>query len=197
MKYEQPFSIGNCHVQPLEYSIQIGDKDKQSLQPKFVEVLCYLAEQYPRVIPRNELIEEVWAGNSYVGEKALTNAIWHLRQSLKNDNNDVIETIRKVGYRLLVEPIWLDKVVQKPHITNSENKAPLDQFKQLLNVKYATVLLVITFLIIGFKLQNSDNGHNHSAPQITQITKSPGTELFAAPSPDGRYLVYSLSLIHI
>lgn len=191
MKYEQPFSIGNCHVQPLEYSIQIGDKDKQSLQPKFVEVLCYLAEQYPRVIPRNELIEEVWAGNSYVGEKALTNAIWHLRQSLKNDNNDVIETIRKVGYRLLVEPIWLDKVVQKPHITNSENKAPLDQFKQLLNVKYAAVLLVITFLIIGFKLQYSDNGHNYSTPQITQITKSPGTELFAAPSPDGRYLVYS------
>jgi DNA-binding winged helix-turn-helix (wHTH) protein len=106
MKFDQAFIIGKCKVIPIEYAIKFDGLSKQSLQPKFIELLCYLAKHFPRVIPRDELIENVWAGNSYVGEKALTNAIWHLRQSLKgvNKEGDAIETIRKVGYRLLVAP---------------------------------------------------------------------------------------------
>ena len=84
MKFNQAFTIGNCQIIPIEYAIKFDEHEKQSLQPKFIEVLCYLAEHYPRVIPREELIENVWAGNIYVGEKALTNAIWHLRQNLKS-----------------------------------------------------------------------------------------------------------------
>ncbi|SEK64503.1 component of the Tol biopolymer transport system [Colwellia chukchiensis] len=193
MKYEQPFSIANYQIQPLEYAIQLADGEKQSLQPKFVEVLCYLAEQYPRIIPRSELIDAVWAGNSYVGEKALTNAIWHLRQSLKDDNNEVIETIRKVGYRLLIEPIWLDKVVLKSQRPDSTQATPLVKFSQTLQRKYAAVFLACAIALVAFYVNKNNKGHYHGAPTVTQITKSPGSELFASPSPDGRYIVYSWS----
>jgi Tol biopolymer transport system component len=200
MKFEQPFCIGQCQVQPLEYSIQIAEEDKKSLQPKFVEVLCYLAQQYPRIIPRDELIEEIWAGNTYVGEKALTNAIWHLRQSLKGSNpeGDVIETIRKVGYRLLIEPIWLDKIVQKSHGQAMVNTQPLTKSLQYFSFKYFSFkyiayILVLFISIFSFYYQQTNNDNNYSVPKITQITKSPGSELFPSPSPDGRYLVYSWS----
>ena len=78
MKASKAFKLGNCQILPLEFSIQFENCEKQSLQPKFIEVLVYLAENYPRIITRDELIEHVWLGNNYVGEKALTNAIWHL-----------------------------------------------------------------------------------------------------------------------
>jgi len=195
MKFEQPFCLGNCHVQPLEYSIQIDQSDKQSIQPKFVEVLCYLAEQYPRIIPREELINEIWAGNIYVGEKALTNAIWHLRQSLKRSQpeGDVIETIRKVGYRLLVEPVWLEKVVQKNHDSSGERAAPLTKLQQVMNLKYLPYAAVLLLTLIVLYFQQKSSVQQYSLPTITKITKSPGSELFASPSPDGRYLVYSWS----
>lgn len=60
----------------MEYAIQFDNEDKQTLQPKLIEVLCYLSEHYSRIIPREELIENIWAGNNYVGEKALTNTVW-------------------------------------------------------------------------------------------------------------------------
>jgi len=195
MKFEQPFCLGDCQVQPLEYSIQIGQFDKQSLQPKFVEVLCYLAEQYPRIIPREELIKEIWAGNGYVGEKALTNAIWHLRQSLKasQPEGDVIETIRKVGYRLLVEPVWLEKVVQKPHETSPENELSLTRLQQVINYRYTPYLAALLITLMAVYFQQNTRVQHYNLPKITNITKSPGSELFASPSPDGRYLVYSWS----
>ena len=80
----------------------MGDT-KLTLQPKFIEVLAFLAQQYPNLVTREQIIEEIWDGNFYVGEKALTNAIWHLRKSLKSfdANIEFIETIRKTGYKLL------------------------------------------------------------------------------------------------
>ena len=83
------FTIGLCQVTPNEFSIQIIGEEKQSLQPKFIEVLCYLAKHHPRIIPRDELIENIWGSNSYVGDKSLTNAIWHLRKSLKLASDNI------------------------------------------------------------------------------------------------------------
>ncbi|GHF85729.1 winged helix-turn-helix domain-containing protein [Thalassotalea marina] len=181
------FNIGNCKIIPIEYAIEHLGEEKQSVQPKFIEVLCYLAEHYPRVIPREELIENVWDGNSYVGEKALTNAIWHLRQKLKHDDGDdeVIETIRKVGYRLLIAPQFKcdDSTIsadEAPDISSSPNKRRLIIGASLLTILF---VLAMAFTLNTFQQELPD-------PVIEQITKNPGTELFNAPSPDGRFVVF-------
>ena len=110
------YRLGLCRVDPSDNSVVFQsktnmnesaiDQTKLSLQPKFIEVLNVLARNYPEVVTRDELIAQVWDGNSYVGAKALTNAIWHLRQqlSLLADVGAVIETVRITGYRLLIEP---------------------------------------------------------------------------------------------
>jgi Tol biopolymer transport system component/DNA-binding winged helix-turn-helix (wHTH) protein len=221
MKFDSAFDLSNCRVNPIEFSVQINDKEKQSLQPKFIEVLCYLAKHFPRIIPRDELIENIWGPDSVVGDKSLTNAIWHLRKSLSevNEGNEVIETIRKAGYRLMVEPQWhpcetlqtkessltpidanrskevLDKLTASTEFTEeSQSNTSTKTHKKGLSKKQAKSLLSIVILIVALIaiLMGYLLGKSsvHTAT-ITQITKHPGSELFPSPSPDGRYVVYS------
>ncbi len=190
IKFEQPFSLGNYRVYPIEYSIQLSGAKKQSVQAKFIEVLCYLAQHAPRVIPREELINNIWQGNEYVGEKALTNAIWHLRQNLKgaDGENEVIETIRKVGYRLLIIPVF-EEEVENSALVDQQIENSIKNTSVLKDRKHKLLYLLLA-LFIGVILWQSLQNNEFIQPQITKITKSPGGEMFVAPSPNGQYLVY-------
>jgi len=180
MQVDAPFKIGNCQVYPFEHSIQFDGEEKQSVQTKFIEVLCYLAKHAPRVISREELINDIWQGNEYVGEKALTNAIWHLRQSLKgaNGENEVIETIRKVGYRLLITPTYSNQNTENAIANNSQHK-----------FKYFILVALLSLVAITFFVMQTEQA-SIKATSIKQITKYPGVELFTAPSPDGKQVVF-------
>jgi hypothetical protein len=68
-----PFVLGSFSVDPSEYSLQANDDNPTNLPAKSVEVLCYLAQHFPRVIAREELIDKIWLGNKPVGDKSLTN----------------------------------------------------------------------------------------------------------------------------
>jgi len=146
MKIEQTYKLGSCIVFPHEFAIQFDNCEKQSLQPKWIEVLNYLVENHPRIIPREELIEKIWDGNSYVGEKSLTNVIWNLRNSFKKEDEaqEVIETIRKAGYRLFVEPITIE------HEDNSKasNNAIESSIRRKRN--FIITALSLCFLMITF-----------------------------------------------
>jgi len=222
---DKSFKISRYQVTPAEFSIQIDDGEKQSLQPKFIEVLVYLARNYGRVVPRDELIDHIWGQDSFVGEKSLTNAIWHLRKTLTDveDEKEIIKTIRKAGYQLMIKPQWQ---VVPPAITNIsstelvessinysvdssietavDNSEYQDQGikKQQESANYSekignsiktisrthTLLaLIISLLLLLISQQFSTD----EVAKITTITKHPGSELFPATSPDGRFLVYS------
>jgi len=211
------FKINSYQVIPAEFSIQADGLEKQSLQPKFIEVLFYLAENHGRVVPRDELIDHIWGQDSYVGEKSLTNAIWHLRKKLtsSDDEEEIIKTIRKAGYQLMPKPQWqpvpsnvnktsspemveslinysIDRSVETSMDTaayqsqGTVNRQDTDN-KGGINNTFVLVSLIITLLVLLFIQLLPDN----DKAKITAITKHPGSELFPAPSPDGRYLVYS------
>ena len=82
--------------------------DAVRLEPRVARLLSYLAEHANRAVTRETLMEEIWPG-MVVGDEALTNAINKLRKAFADDRQHpkVIETIPKVGYRLIapVEPI--------------------------------------------------------------------------------------------
>lgn len=91
-------------VHQLELSCERSGT-RVTLQNQPMQVLQYLLMAYPRLVTRQELIEQVWLGNNYVGEKALTNAIWQLRSHFEQLGiEDFIQTIRKRGYRLSLFP---------------------------------------------------------------------------------------------
>lgn len=188
-----PFKIGKCQVTPSEFTLQFEDESKQSLQPKFIEVLCYLAKYHPRVIPRSELIDNIWGSDSYVGDKSLTNAIWHLRKNLTlaNGNEEVIETIRKAGYRLLVKPQWQENADEKSAVDVNEHQNTKQHNHNKISFKKLQsfiVSIVLILLIVSYVYYQKVPTQQET---ISLITQHPGSELFPSPSPDGRFIAYS------
>lgn len=194
MKARANYILGHCRVEQDANIIYLNDEARH-LQPKFIEVLNLLVSAYPRVVSRQEIIDLVWDGNTFVGEKALTNAIWHLRQALDQDDHpEVISTIRKTGYRLLIQPEYLDDDIVDDSKTPQHK--PVNPIKLI--GQYRAVLLSILGLIAivgGVFYYNSDSSVQAIAQRIslttTQITTEPRLELHPSTSAaDGKYLVY-------
>ncbi len=74
------------------------------LEPRTMEVLVYLAERADEVVARERLEEDVWRG-IVVGYDSLSNTITKLRKAFSDDPHHpkIIETIPKVGYRLIAK----------------------------------------------------------------------------------------------
>jgi len=67
------------------------------------ELLKALAENHGRVLSREQLLEKVWGGD-YFGEIRVVDVhLGHVRQKL--DNEELITTVRGVGYRFDDEPL--------------------------------------------------------------------------------------------
>lgn len=95
------FRVGQWLVQPQLNLIHGPDGDT-SVEPKVMEVLVCLAKQAAEVVPKEQLMQTVWA-DTFVTDEVLTNAIWELRKAFGDDakNPRVIQTVFKKGYRLI------------------------------------------------------------------------------------------------
>ena len=75
------------------------------VEPKVMEVLLCLADAPGEVVSRETLLDRVWQ-RAYVSDDVVTRSIGQLRRIFDDDTErpQVIETIRKRGYRLLAVP---------------------------------------------------------------------------------------------
>lgn len=181
MNTNHSFTIGQYTVVAEENSIKLADGEKMLVQAKIMEVLVYLAKSYPRLVSRNELIDYIWSGNYPVGEKTLTNAIWRLRKILKQGSDSHIETVRKSGYRLLVQPEYTTAKITATPLTE-----PLSSSTN----KYAYALfsaVVLLLLMSGYWLTNTPD---KAEIIIENLTSDPGRELFPNVSAQGNQMVY-------
>jgi TolB-like protein len=105
------FRIGNAMVQPALNSIACEGRTTH-VEPKAMGVLVYLAEHATDVVPKERLIQAIWA-DTYVTDDVLTRCVSNLRRALHDDARDshVIQTIPKSGYRLAVPVEWTDQEV--------------------------------------------------------------------------------------
>lgn len=209
MIQQQPFYLADILINPLELTITNAAAEQLSIQQKPMEVLLFLAEQQPALVTRQQLIDVVWAGNAYVGEKALTNAIWQLRHALQQlAAEELIGTVRKKGYRLTVAP-YVPKalpetenpvlmvpvtdaadVLAAPHNELSSNSVSLINSNRRKRgyLALGVLCLLITALGISFYL-NLFNPHR--AAEVISVTQGSGRAIFPAVSSDGRYVAFS------
>lgn len=76
------------------------DKEKIELTLKEYNLLVYLIEHQDRIVPREELLNQIW-GYEYDGEtRTLDIHIRTLRQKLGEEGQEYIKTSRGVGYRI-------------------------------------------------------------------------------------------------
>ncbi|MCJ8321966.1 MAG: PD40 domain-containing protein [Colwellia sp.] len=180
MRKDTTYFIRDCNVIPDENCLLFKGTSREKLQPKVIEVLNLLAKNYPRVISREEIIHEIWDDNAPVGEQALTNAIWNLRQIFRKYYGEIpfISTIHKSGYKLSAKPVFhnIDTV--------KKNSRRIDyRLMIIISIFVTTILLIATFLYPN-KIQEPEK------IVVESITTESGREVFPALSPDNRHVAF-------
>ncbi len=101
-----------------------------SLRPQTFAVLCYLIEQSPAVVSRDELLDAVW-GHQATSVSSVAQTIKELRQALGDSSSEprLIATRRRLGYQFIAE-------VQRPTAAAVEHlpsQAPAPDFQPALS----------------------------------------------------------------
>lgn len=78
--------------------------DLVALEPQAFDVLVYLVTHHDRVVPKEELMDQIWAGR-FVSEAAVTSRIKQARRAVGDDGQSqaYIRTSHGRGYRFVAE----------------------------------------------------------------------------------------------
>ena len=101
-KTERELEVGRIRIDTLSRTV-FSDGEPVFLPAKEYELLRILLSNSSRVVPRDELLGEIW-GFDFVGEtRTLDMHIKTLRAKLHDDveNPRYIKTIRSVGYKFI------------------------------------------------------------------------------------------------
>ncbi len=92
------FQLGPLRVLPAELRAQRED-DSMDLTPREVSILKLLHERAGEVLSRDTLLDVCW-GLEYMPEsRTLDQHIAKLRKKIERESEEIIETVRGVGYR--------------------------------------------------------------------------------------------------
>ncbi|EYD75598.1 transcriptional regulatory protein-like type [Rubellimicrobium mesophilum DSM 19309] len=75
------------------------DGEVLGLRSKPFRLLCELARQADRVVPRAELLDAVWP-DVIVTDASLTQAVYDIRKALKDDEGRLLRTVARRGFML-------------------------------------------------------------------------------------------------
>lgn len=99
---ESSYEIGDYLFNTVDKILTIRDV-KTRLNNKLSQVLALLCAYKNEILPRKILMQQVWIDDNYFNKRSLDVHICMLRNMLKMDSRVVIETMRGVGYSLVVE----------------------------------------------------------------------------------------------
>ena len=142
------FVLGQWTVRPPLGKLTNGPQDHH-LEPQVMRVLLLLAENSGELVPRSEIIDEVWDGRP-VSDDGLSRCIAELRKILGDDarNPHFIETVPKRGYRLLpdAKPLPAD---QHAGATDAGAESLYSKRRRLVAALFAFTLVVVgTFYVL-------------------------------------------------
>ena len=97
------FALGPLTVDPPSRRVSAGQRSEM-LEPRVMRVLVAFGEAGGKVLSRDDLIEQCWDG-TVVGDNAINQVISRLRRVFDDLSGGAVclETITKVGFRLVVE----------------------------------------------------------------------------------------------
>lgn len=179
---EPPFRLRTLEVTPAALEIRRGN-DVVTLEPRVMQVLVALHRAEGRVVSREELLELCWEGR-IVGDDSLNRSVSQLRKALADEDGVSVDTIPRVGYRLLL-PAGPQDAVEDP-------AAPLPRPGMSFRAKAAASIAVVAICVVaGVAAFQSAAPKHWSASGIRPLTQDAGVEMFPAMSPDGLAVAYS------
>src|SRR5215204_3420062 len=95
------YRFGDCELDDRRYELR-RDGIPRHLEPQVFEVLAYLVRHRDRVVPRAELLDEIW-GSRFGTDSALASRVKAARRAVGDSGRDqrVIRTLHGRGYRFL------------------------------------------------------------------------------------------------
>ena len=99
LAHTRPFRVGDAEVRPAAREVVQGDQ-REVLEPLVMQVLIALANARGEILSRDDLIDACWGGRA-VTDDAINRVISRLRTLARSFGGFKVETITKVGYRLV------------------------------------------------------------------------------------------------
>ncbi|HET6352211.1 MAG TPA: response regulator transcription factor [Coriobacteriia bacterium] len=91
------YRSGNIEIDPSSRSVTVGG-EPVNFTAKEYDLLEYFVTNAGRVISRDEILEKVWGGQHTTDSNVIEVFVCHLRNKIGDTGNQIIRTIRGVGY---------------------------------------------------------------------------------------------------
>jgi DNA-binding response OmpR family regulator len=91
------FRAANVEIDPNSRAVLVDGKPV-NFTAKEYDLLEYMVLNAGRVISRDEILETVWGGQHETDSNVIEVFVCHLRNKIGDENNQIIRTIRGVGY---------------------------------------------------------------------------------------------------
>lgn len=188
-------------MEPELNCLRKGDRERH-LEPKVMKVLLALAEHPNHVVAKEDLLAAVWPG-TFVGDDVLTRCISVLRRVTQDDASmpHFIQTVPKVGYRLLVAVEELPQDLPAELETPAEATLRLDIKTPPLALSRSSLLrpavvvaaaLIFLAIVTGLVMRPflSSSSSRGTVLKTLPFTSRDGEQLQPAFSPDGSVVAY-------
>lgn len=145
------FWIEDWFVEPQLGRIKRGGLRHQ-VEPKIMEALILLAEEYPKVVCKDRFLQQVW-GDVNVVNHVVARAISELRRVFGDEarNPRIIETIPKGGYRLIAPPGCRPTSNERVQTSGTDNdfaRRDVGRRRNRLSLFVAGALVAVGFLFL-------------------------------------------------
>lgn len=174
------FLVGDWLVEP-DLSRISNNGVETHLEPKTMEVLCYLAARPNTLVTADEIIDSVWGGRP-MGDNPVYKAIAKLRRALDDasDQPRFVDTVPKKGYRLIA-PVGVPRAEVPP------SQAPQARARRAWRRSAPLVLgIAIGVLAAAALFWKPD----YKAPTIRLVTAFAGSQTEPSYSPDGHEFAF-------
>ena len=122
MPAKQIYEFGRFRLEANE-RLLLREGKPISLTPKAFETLLALVENSGHVVKKDDLMKRVWP-DAVVEEVNLAKNVSTLRQALETNGEQYIETVSKLGYRLVVNARALSAPEHQAHVSSQAVAAP-------------------------------------------------------------------------
>lgn len=184
-----PFRLGELEVRPASGEI-VGPAGTQRLRPLLMEILLRLASEPGEVVRRETLLEQAWE-RRMVNDEVLSRAIAELRTALGDDARAAryIETLPKIGYRLVAPVAPLEPVVAPP----TPAAAPAPARRSVLHLGLAAGGVIALAALAFFALRGAPRDDLVAKLAAARtFTSDPVLEVGPRFSPDGLHVAFAL-----
>lgn len=96
---QQKIELPECSIDLQSFAVHHKSGNIEYPPVKDMMILKLLIEQSGRVVSRDEIINRIWGENKDLSPRSIDNAIARLRAVLSDQNENIIRSVRGIGYQ--------------------------------------------------------------------------------------------------